>query len=100
MLYILTSIWVLLTPSLVEIVIFSVFCAKKLKKAKNLPQNCAKNTFFKFAPERWSTDIFIGGLNNIYEIKHCLTHVKDFLLGTVIPDIDIEVDYLRSEQIV
>ena len=31
---------------LVEIVIFSVFCAKKLKKARNLQQNFAKNTFF------------------------------------------------------
>ena len=35
------------TPQkLVKIVIFSVFCAKKLKKARNLQQNFAKNTFF------------------------------------------------------
>ena len=40
---------------LVEIVIFSDFCAKKLKKARNLQQNFAKTRFFKFSPECWST---------------------------------------------
>ena len=44
---------------LVEIVIFSIFSAKKLKKAlkksRNLQQIFAKDTFFKFTPKRWST---------------------------------------------
>ena len=43
-LYISTSIWMLRTPN--AIVIFSVFCAKKPKKARNLQQNFAKNMFF------------------------------------------------------
>ena len=31
-----------------------LFYGKKLKKARNLQQNFAKNTFFfKFAPKRW-----------------------------------------------
>ena len=30
----------------VELVIFSIFCAKKLKKTRNLQQNFAKNMFF------------------------------------------------------
>ena len=38
-----------------EIVIFSIFAAEKLKKARNLKQ---KTVFFKFAPERWSTVLF------------------------------------------
>ena len=38
-------------------VIFSIFSAKKAKKARNLQQIFAKNTFFEFAPERWSTAI-------------------------------------------
>ena len=45
MLYILTSVWVL-----VEIFIFNIFCAEKLKKCqkeRNLQQNFAKNVFFK-----------------------------------------------------
>ena len=40
--------------TLVEIVIFSIFAAKNPKKARNLQQIYAKNSFFKFAPERWS----------------------------------------------
>ena len=43
--------------TLVEIVIFSVLCSKKLKKARNLEKIFAKNKIFKFAPEPWSTII-------------------------------------------
>ena len=32
---------------------------KNLKKAKSLQQILAKNSFFLFAPERWST-VFLG----------------------------------------
>ena len=35
--------------TLVDIVIFCIFCAKKLKKARNLKQNFAKNTFFSLS---------------------------------------------------
>ena len=56
MLHISTSVWVLRTPN--AIVIFSIFNSKKLKKARNLQQNLAKITFFKFAPKRWSTVLF------------------------------------------
>ena len=44
--------------TLVEIVIFSVFNSKKLKKARNLKQNFAKNMFFKFAQRHWLTVVF------------------------------------------
>ena len=43
---------------LVQIVIFSIFDAKKLKKARNLQQISEKNSFFEFAPERWSTVLY------------------------------------------
>ena len=55
------------TPQMLVEVIFSVFCAKKLKKqeicskkfaARNLQQNFAKTCFFKLAPEPWSTVLF------------------------------------------
>ena len=36
----------------------SVIAPKNLKKAKNLQQISAKNSFFLFAPERWSTVLF------------------------------------------
>ena len=51
---------------LVEIVIFSGFSAKKLKKARNLQHIFAKNTFFKFAPEHWSTVLFPKKLSLIF----------------------------------
>ena len=37
---------------------FQHFCCKKPKKARNLQQIWAKNSFFEFAPERWSTVLF------------------------------------------
>ena len=47
--------------TLVEIVIFSIYCAKKLQKRKkvlNLMQKLAKKVFFKFASKRWSSVLF------------------------------------------
>ena len=44
--------------TLVEIVIFNVFATKNQKKARNLQQILAKNSFFKFALERWSAVFF------------------------------------------
>ena len=32
--------------------------AEKRKKVTNLLQNLAKNSFFKFAPKRWSSVLF------------------------------------------
>ena len=43
---------------LVEIVIFSIFCAKNIKSKKFAVNFCKKKVFFKFAPKRWSTVIF------------------------------------------
>ena len=42
--------------TLIKMTIFSVFCSKNLKKARNLQQILAKHSFF--APECWSTFIF------------------------------------------
>ena len=47
-----------LGAALVDIFNFSVFNGKKLKKARNLHQNFAKNTFFGFAPKPWSKVLF------------------------------------------
>ena len=57
-LYFWTSIWMLRTPNAGRNSHFQCFLCKKAKKARNLKQNFAKNTFFKFAPERWSTVLF------------------------------------------
>ena len=46
---------------LVEILIFNVFHAEKLKNRKNetnLQQNLAKTGFLKFAPKHWSSVLF------------------------------------------
>ena len=39
----------------IRVVYFDVFCAKKLKKARSLMKNLAKDVFLKFAPECWSS---------------------------------------------
>ena len=46
--------------TLIEIVIFSVFCAKKQKKQEICNKILSKTRVFKFAPERWSTVVFFG----------------------------------------
>ena len=42
----------------VEIVFFSAFAAKNLKKARNLQQISIKNTFFCISPKRWLPVLF------------------------------------------
>ena len=44
--------------TLVEMTIFSVFCAKNLKKHEICSKFQQKPVFFEFAPERWSTVLF------------------------------------------
>ena len=47
------------TQTLVEMVIFSLFAAKKLKKKQEICSKFLQKTvFFKFAPERWLTVLF------------------------------------------
>ena len=48
-LYILTSVWVLYTPNYGQNSHFQHFLCVKAQKERNLPQNLAKNGFFKFA---------------------------------------------------
>ena len=60
--------------TLVEIVIFSFFSAKKLKKAINFQQIFAKNMFFKFAPERWSTVLFPKNTTQGCKTSYLLFH--------------------------
>ena len=56
-LYFSTSVWVLRNAG--QNTHFQHFKQRKAKKARNLQQNFAKkNTFFKFAPKRWSTVLF------------------------------------------
>ena len=50
--------------TLVEMAFFSIYCAKKLKKARNLQQNYAKHIFLKFAPKCWSTVLFPKNWSN------------------------------------
>ena len=57
MLSISTSVWVLCIPNGRQHLIFSILCAKKLKKCKKvtiLVQNLATNGYFKSAPKCWS----------------------------------------------
>ena len=44
--------------TLVEIVIFSVFCAKNLKKQEICSKILQKTCLFEFAPKCWSTVLF------------------------------------------
>ena len=64
---------------LVEIVIFSVFTVKKLKKKQEICSKFLQKTcFLKFAPERWSTVLFpqkwaFFSKNMFLPIKSCET---------------------------
>ena len=61
---------------LVEIVIFSAFCAKKPKKQEIWRKVLQKTRFLKFAPERWSTVLFIGNKAGL------IISSEGFFLGT------------------
>ena len=59
MLYISTAFGCCTLQTLVEIVIFSVFNVKMLKKQEICSKILQKTCFFKFEPKRWSTVLFL-----------------------------------------
>ena len=81
--------WCCPPQTLVEIVIFSVFCDKKIKKFKkapNLIQKLAKKMFFKLAPKRWLKVLFPKKLLfHIFSTKMLNMTISTSVLGCAAP---------------